>query len=668
MEAERVSSCPFHRHVWYGRCPVGVLFCVFVEAKAVNDWATSSKSVAEGFAEFLDMLLPWSGEDSMEVEFDPLAPKARHIESSPKERCMQLTQNLQTHVFAVIIGDSEPGLPRLIDVCRVLKDAIEAAADNDHIVEEYEEFLEETLLVCKALPAIGSREYGILGSCDDDVELFMKQDSANPNPGLLTTVRQNQWWRDRLTEFETTVVASQRLRPKMVATQKTLTKATSSGSVPTASVMVAAVNLYGQAKMNMRPTHADGFEQVLAEARGTFNKATLEQLGSGDSSIDDPAGLDEYIKACLMVFGENTEMSEIAAKLETHKRDLGVKIRFDKVHRACQAWLAGQQSGSSPIDGLADIKSSVGMVTGMTPAKPEIQQSIVGTVEAMCAALEAAEESADGLLDADISLIKEVGEVANRLNTLFASKAEKVGPVVEMIVSCGNAFDSFLSYAALGDDAASRIAAEPRGVRLRECVAGVALLRDKMSAMTSPPKLVQHVVTSVQTMVDAAAVIELPKMKEKVANALEPLKAFGIGEGLQQWFESFDGANLDDLHEHAKSTILSECPTNVESIVKKARKEFIAFETSVDLYGWRGHEKAYLDTMGIRVSQGEETYASVMMLTCLKVAHSQPLKLRRALKAHKETVASERWGEIPPILREEVETRLAWQRSSASKC
>lgn len=640
-----------------------VCFFPFVHAKAINDWASSSKGVGENFTIFLQMNLPWKVEAD-DCTFDPCHPKARHIEGSPLEKASQWQGCLEGNVFAPIIMEEQEGLPKLLSVAEQLSDAVQTASEDNTVANDFGDVLENVLLVCKALPAIGSRQYGIMGSTDNDVEAFTELCCKGWQ--LLSSIKQNTWWASMLEEHERCVAASRRLRPRMTALSAIMDAAAKTeGQLCTGSDMVEAMRLMVEAKESLRPTQADSFsEKVLAQV--TLHEANHLKILNGDGADQsiDAMLVEAFVKQGRDTFGESADRTTIASMLESRKHELGQAQRLQRLAADCQAWLADQKKEQQDPNLLKAISVTAGLAKGMQTKNADTKHHIgrvAGEIVHMLRELFV--KGRDDPVVVQIRCLIDLAEVAHSL-VAFAPIDDMGTDEVDIVVQHRSEFFAIGAFFTSGPDTAARVLVDRGCKNVRASITAVKTISEaikKNKKLNEIPR-VQVILNEARDEIGRAADIEIPKATTKLADALKPLTKVAVGEGIDNWFTGCQGDSYDALLEHAQATILVENPTTVQQNTVAARKELDSWVGIVDSYAKKECLSAPRELYTKLVELGEETYVCAMCCTLLLTQGATPLKLRRNLKAQKETLSAERWSNVPPALRNEVDGKLAWQR------
>ena len=438
--------------------------CYLVFVQALSDWTNKSGSLEQRFPEFLDMMWPCSRpSDGDALTYDPLLPKARFVEGSPAEAAITFKDNLVSKTFAPMICEGEASVARLIGISEMLIEAISEAADQQgEIDENYEQLFEEVLVMCRALVAVASREYGICGSSESDVLALGGTDAGMC---LLASIKQNEWFNAMFSEHQKCAGSLALLQPKVKAFVPQLKEAEAATSTPCETQLVLdGIKLLGECKVGLRPTQSDILEGLVKGLCKRLEESYMSELSCGKSvGASALAEMELYTSVVAEVLPEFGQGS-LKLAVVSCQQQAGMEARFAALAELCSTWLDNQAKASEDLlEGLAEIRTSGAVMSGMQPACANATATIAAArSEMMRRLLQTTGSSDDGLSSDDLQVMAQYSETVKMLGG-FASGTrtpDSADLLAHVFSEQWSAFQSFADYKALGDTAGTRVAAD----------------------------------------------------------------------------------------------------------------------------------------------------------------------------------------------------------------
>ena len=615
---------------------------------------------------FLDMLIPWAmGTEGEAVVFDPLTPKARHIESSPADRAKNFRQNLESHVFAPIIGLGEAGVDKLMEICKTLHDVVHDASDTDHIAELYDGALDELDMLCRTLPAIASREYGVLGSSEADVSRFVE--AAASGEGLLACVKQNAFYYKMLMEHEKAAPTISRLMPKIAVVMQNIEAGDKTGVPLKVAEATEACLLLAEAEVGLRPTQADALQVAAKPAVERAMAIVLEKLKLGDAELALATQAEELTKASTRVFGDIEQAQCMKSAIASLTHRVGQEQQFTDLVNACSAWReASERDEKTALDELGKVKAIASTMKGVVPRTAGVTKEVRDTSESIYNKVMDMQDFGKG------PLREEFGNLMLRLVTMdaLASLApapgdgeDKEKALASLVLAQQVSLESVIVYFELGGESAeARVSADKGTLKAREAVAAMTQCEAAWQGQPVTPCL-RDLLQRARACVDESAEYDLAKQMDKVKSSIASLRVLGAGPDVQPWHADFTGETFDELYAHAKTTVMSEDPKDTEQALNKVKSVFKAWCFSVESYGKDAQHTAFTEQARQWLSTAEVAFTSCILFDVLLVEATQPLKLRRSLRKVRDKLGEEKWPHVHLLLRENVEPKLRWQRA-----
>jgi len=525
------------------------------------------------------------------------------------------------------------------------------------------------LVMCRALVAVASREYGICGSSESDVLALGGTDAGMC---LLASMKQNEWFNAMFSEHQKCAGSLALLQPKVKAFVPQLKEAEAATSTPCETQLVLdGIKLLGECKVGLRPTQSDILEGLVKCLCKRLEESYMSELSCGKSvGASALAEMELYTSVVAEVLPESGQGS-LKSAVVSCQQQAGMEARFAALAELCSTWLDNQAKASEDLlEGLAGVRTSGAVMSGMQPACANVTATIAAArSEMMRRLLQTTGSSDDGLSSDDLQVMAQYSEAVKMLGG-FASGTrtpDSADLLAQVFSEQWSAFQSFADYKALGDTAGTRVAADKDLAKAKLVVSGHLRAQEAMRGHVgeTPPRLNQ-ILDSVAAMLTASSELEIPTQKEKLASAVKALEQFGVGVAVASWDSGFKGKTFEELLGHACGTFLIEAPDGLKQALARTKKELEAWKHVLTVYDNESEQQSADITLAMEKHYTEAVVllTSGLCLVAVQKLGGQPLKLRRALKAQKDSLDDAAWQAVNILIRELVEEKINWQRAA----
>lgn len=640
--------------------------------EAIYDWSSTTTDLEEGFGDFVRMLVPWEtgdDDDSSRV-FKPTKPTAMSIEGSVAERGIAFKDNLEEFVLAPLLREGEKGKGKLLAILEKLQDMLLQAVDDQKVDPDMEDTMEEVLIVTKALAAIASRRDGELGSSDADVASFL--DMGHQGLALCSSVKQEAYYGALLAEQQRAAPVNRRLRPKMDKLVPKLKAYLELGEVTSGGAMlVEAMQVSSEAAAGLRPTQADEINELTNQASKSYEMAHLSAFKRNNVEAICLADLELYIKEAEKVYGLTDDRRALKAFMVQKQQSLGHVARFNALQAACKEWVKAQDGKTDlDIQSLNNIKLATIPLEGLTPEGQPVIESIkeAATLTIALLAPRGENDFEVGRLEAEVSEILALAEVAKLLNGLvrIGDSGKEAG--ITELVNHSSAIESCVAFYKLGDTPEARLSADKNYAGAREVKSGLLVIEEMFfgegaGKVTGRTK---SVAKHAKQLLKECGAGELDRLMTKCTEAIKGLTPLGADFNQKQWDDEFQGDDIHDLLELAKGSLLKTAPKTLEAAVSKAVTAHKNYKYALESFGGDLEHTDFEKAAKCQVEIARRALVAANCCAFIKEFSTQPLKLRRVLRAQKESLTADQWESMNAVLASDVETRLSHQRAKGS--
>ncbi|CAK0898908.1 unnamed protein product [Prorocentrum cordatum] len=637
-------------------------------ARAIADWSqNTTESLETRVASLLDMVQAWP-KPGEEATFDPLQPRVRHMDGSPKDLMATMMDTVLKKVIIPLLKDGASSFDCLLRVIRNIITMISQASDEENLdFEPYEESGDTMLSMLRGIAVViqpDIEQQRELQATNKDFDKLQAA-SANLQPGelsVIATMKQNGHYKTLLAEYMRCKPHYDDIMPRLAESQKQLTELEITRGFQDNSLIVlnawktklGAENKIRSAQLkSMSDCLETSTMAVLTDALDSVKKNTLPQNMA--------ANLRELLTTCKDAKFDIPFADELNAFVEAASKRQTVDSHTTSF---CDAM--GSFSFTAPRDARQGAVSSlVGMAKtyidfGVTTKNQRVEDAIYAflgntmlhmgkgedynLVEGTCSFMMSQCQLCSILLDVVGEVRHDMVATKTALNTLSGLQWD---------------FTNVYNYMKLGDDAEKRIMADKSSVALKRFVAAKeAMLQAKGDIF---PAFFERWCDEVNDMAAQAKELDCTAHVDKFANAAAKLaREFVWGCASGKWHDGLstdDPSKLPDYHERAKTSLYPNCSpskakTEIDSLNHRMEAATSAMKMHLDVDEGRAEKMAravgVLNRLGISYCEG-------MLLICLRDFADQPLKLKRNVKSHMSFLPKPLHGELPLPLSTKVE-------------
>ncbi|CAK0791992.1 unnamed protein product, partial [Prorocentrum cordatum] len=253
-------------------------------ARAVQDWSQSTASLEERVTSLLDMVQAWPS-TADNGAFEPLQPRLRHIEGSPKDRMATMTDILLKKAICPLIKDGARNASVTMRVMTTIITAICAASDDDQLdFEPYEDGADELCSLRRGIVMVIEPDLQEQQKGATHIDFDKFQDvSASAPPGetnVIATLKQNGHYKHLLAEFVRCRPHLDELIPRLIDREKRVTSVDPERPFQdNCDILLSAWKVKRSAKDKVRPSQSKTLSELLEDF-------TLSVIGAVLSSIE----------------------------------------------------------------------------------------------------------------------------------------------------------------------------------------------------------------------------------------------------------------------------------------------------------------------------------------------------------------------------------------------
>ncbi|CAK0854482.1 unnamed protein product [Prorocentrum cordatum] len=607
-------------------------------ARALQDWSQSTDGLEEKVAELIDIVQAWPQSSDGENTSDPLKPRLRHIEGSPKDSMTSMYDNLLRKVVIPLIKDGAKGFDAVVRVIKTVIGLVTVASDDENLnFEPCEDAADEMCSMLRGIamiiqPDVAEQRKILATNRDFD---RVQSISANMRVGdinTIATMKQNSHYKGMLAGYIRCRPHYEDIMPRLLDVEKKLSVFGSAGNFQ---------EKFGILKLGWQVTlDAEGKARAaqMQHVSHSLEACTLDVLKKVADEIEeqvfdeaDATGLKELIDTCETVKLE----FPCARQLKSCVIALGQKQIVSGHVKSFVEALTSYRRAATRENRLAAARSIMGMTTtykdfGVREKNSELEDAIYGYVKQALAHLGKGEDT--HLTEATCNFMMTQCQVCSGLIgiiTDLSTEGKKNKMAVEALANLHWELASIYNYIASVNDMPSRAANDNASEGLKRFVAAFAAEAGDLHCSSA---------------LDSAA-----EAVGKVARSM----IFGCDDGL--WHAGL---------ERASASLFANCrPSSLKSEIDLVGSKVSAAKAAFQLRGDAdlARASAMLEIEGA-LDRMKITYFEGMAFVMLRGNASAPLKLKRGLKTLFAGLPEQLVAHVPKTLLAEAQDKAGLKK------
>ncbi|CAK0824459.1 unnamed protein product [Prorocentrum cordatum] len=449
-------------------------------ARALQDWSQSTASLEERVTSLLDMVQAWPS-TADDGAFEPLQPRLRHVEGSPKDRMATMADIVLKKAICPLIKDGARNASVTMRVMTTIITAICAASDDDQLdFEPCEDGADELCSLLRGIVMVTEpdlQEQQKVGAANIDFDK-LQDVSASVPPGetnVIATLAQNGHYKHLLAEFVRCRPHLDEPIPRLIDSEKRVISVDPEGPFQdNCDILLNAWKVKRSAKGKVRPSQSKKLTELL-------EASTLSVIGAVLSSIEAGTFPDEscgHLKDIAATCSEGKLAIPGADAIQAHLLKVAQKQTVvGHLHICCNAH--DSLCHDAPLE--ARKAAAVALVShartyadfGIAEKSEDLELKIALDVTMVMDCVGAGEdvhmiEDVCNYIMIQCQLCAQLFEFVKEPTTDLA----KAKACLEALSGLQWDFASIYTYTGLGADFDERMAADARGVAMGRLAAG----------------------------------------------------------------------------------------------------------------------------------------------------------------------------------------------------